>query len=80
MDENKKDEYWQALSVFALKYDPADNSTATDKFSSMQIQDIVAKHVGVTIELGDLHNLLREMKFTYELEEDEFVWLCQKSS
>lgn len=80
MDKAEKDEFYQALSVFTQKYDPADISTATDKFSSMQIQSIVAKHVGVTIELGDLHNLLCDMKFTYELEEDEFVWLCQKTT
>lgn len=79
MDNEEKNEFYQALSVFAQKYDPADNSSVTDKFSSRQIQKIVANHVGITIELGDLHNLLTEMKFTYELEDDEFVWLCQKT-
>lgn len=79
MDKNQKDEYYQALSVFCQKYDPADHSSVTDKFSSLQIQNMVANHVGITIELGELHNLMIEMKFIYELEDDQFVWLCQKA-
>ena len=79
MEDNQKDEYYQALTVFCQKYDPADESSVTDKFSSLQIQKIIANHVGITIELGELHNLMHEMKFIYELEDDQFVWLCQKT-
>jgi hypothetical protein len=79
MDDQEKQEQYQALSVFCQKYDPANTSTCTDKFSSMQIQSIVANHTGINIELGDLHNLMTEMKFIYELEDDQFVWLCQKA-
>lgn len=79
MADNENSESYHALSIFCQKYDPAAIDTATDKFSSIEIQNMIAKHLGITIELGELHNLLSEMKYVYELEDDQFVWLCQKT-
>ena len=74
----EKNEYWQALSVFCLRYDPADEDDATDFFSSREIQDIVAKHTGIHIDLTELHNLMIEMKYKYFLLDDEFKWRVKK--
>lgn len=68
-----------ALSIFTQKYDPATPGKETDQFTSREIQDIIEKHTGTLINLGELHNLLREMRFDYQLEDSEFVWLCCKT-
>ncbi len=71
-------EYYQALSTFIQRYDPSDVNSTTDFFSSKEIQTIVKNHTGVEIELGELHNLLVQMHYTYQLEEDEFRWMVKK--
>lgn len=78
---NKEDnaEAYQALSIFTQKYDPAAPGKETDQFTSREIQDIIEKHTGTLINLGELHNLLREMHFDYQLEDAEFIWLCSKT-
>jgi hypothetical protein len=70
-DQNEFD----ALAVFSSKYEPATTTNVTDYFSSLEIQQIVAKHTGVTLPLTELHNLLVQMKYNYQLEDDEFKWL-----
>jgi hypothetical protein len=70
-DQNEFD----ALTVFCSKYEPATATNVTDYFSSLEIQQIVAKHTGVTLPLTELHNLLVQMKYNYQLEDDEFKWL-----
>ncbi|MCK9402908.1 MAG: hypothetical protein M0Q26_05885 [Chitinophagaceae bacterium] len=75
---SKDSEAYQALTVFSLKYDPAKTDKATDLFTSKEIQQIILKHTGVEIPLTELHNLLRDMHYEYELEGDEFKWLCVK--
>jgi hypothetical protein len=63
------------LAVFCSKYESATATNVTDYFSSLEIQKIVAKHTGVTLPLTQLHNLLVQMKYNYQLENDEFKWL-----
>lgn len=67
----------QALSVFCTRYDPADDKTATDFFSTAEIQKIVGEHIGIEVEKSLIYELLVEMKYTYKMMDDEFVWLCK---
>lgn len=69
---------FHVLSVFSMKYSPADINEATDKFSSKEILNLLTSHLGEIITLQELHNLLREMKYDYIMSDNEFVWLCKK--
>jgi hypothetical protein len=66
-----------ALTIFSMKYSPATIETVTDKFSSKEILNLLKSHLGETITLAELHNLLRDMKYDYIMSDNEFVWLCK---
>ncbi len=77
-DDKAKALAYQALSVFSIKYDPAKDTEVTDYFSSYEIQKIVFDHTGIMIDLTELHNLMIEMRYNYELQGDGFMWKCAR--
>jgi transposase len=78
MEKDESATLYQALSTFCNRYDPADEATATDHFTSKEIQSIVREHTGITINLQELFQLLDQMHYKYKLEDDKFKWLVRK--
>ena len=68
----------ETLAIFCNKYSPGTALTATDRFSSQEIKRIIDSHVGETVELKELHKLMVQMGYQYELLDEEFVWLVIK--
>lgn len=67
-----------ALSVFCELYAPATREQMTDLFSTKEIQQIVKDHVGFQMHENEIYQLLTEMKYTYQLEENIFMWMVKK--
>lgn len=74
MEEN----VYHILTVFNLLYSPATEDTYTDQFTSREIKKMVEDHLGVDIALAEIHNTMRDLKFIYIMQDNEFVWLVQK--
>lgn len=75
-----EDNTYHILSVFSLRYNPATEQTATDFFSSKEIQSLINDHIGKNIPLDELHNIMRDLKYQYIMRDQQFVWLLQKET
>jgi uncharacterized membrane protein YkoI len=79
MNDNEESQgLYQALSVFCNRYDPAEDNTATDYFSSKEIKNIVESHTGVHVDMKELYELLDKMHYKYKLVDNDFMWMVRK--
>jgi hypothetical protein len=76
---NERDSFFQALSTFCNRYDPAGDETVTDYFSSKEIINIVSDHTGTSIPLKELYELLDQMKYKYILDDNTMMWMVRKA-
>lgn len=77
MQKDNSSQY-DALSVFYNIYVPATKENMTDMFSTLEIQTLVKDHVGINLYESEICDLMTRMNYTYQLEEDKFMWLCRK--
>ncbi len=76
--EPNKPDVSGALSAFCTQYDPATKDTATDYFSSKEIQALIREHSGLEIDLQNLCELLQKMGYCSDLQGGKFMWLVKK--
>lgn len=74
MEEN----VYHILTVFNQLFIPATEDNYTDQFTSREIKKMVEDHLGLEIALSEIHNTMRDLKFNYIMQDNEFVWLVQK--
>lgn len=67
-----------ALSAFCNLYDPANDKTATDYFSSREIQKIISDHTGFFIDVSTINDLLTKMNYKYSLNDNVMNWMVRK--
>ena len=68
----------ESLSSFCDKYEPALTNTYTDLFSSKEIQKLVEDFTGVEVPIPTIYELMIQMKYSYQLDEGNFLWLVKK--
>lgn len=75
--QNDKSHQYEALSVFCNLFAPATKENVTAMFSTKEIQTLVKDHVGIELPEAEICELMSRMQYTYQLEEDKFMWLVK---
>ena len=75
--EENNEEAVKALEAFCELYEPSKN-VVSDFFSTKQILHIVSEHTGYYFGIAELYQMLKSMGYKYELQGDEFAWLCNR--
>jgi DNA-binding transcriptional regulator YhcF (GntR family) len=68
-----------ALNFFVSKYSPATMQDADTFFTTSEISQAIAAHTGAGLENAEIHELMTNMNYSYEvLNGLEFNWLLKK--
>lgn len=70
----------ESLAAFAEKYPPANEDDITDLFSSKEIQKMINDFTGVEIPVTTIYELMTQMKYQYQFEENNFMWMVRKEN